>query len=358
MAKQTDMRYLTGIVFLLHFINGTCAATAKDTLNYKEIYSLALKRDVAQILHLLDTIQLDRPEDIDFKKQFELRFKYAADSTDYAAGIPENIKPLYKIFQQYWRESLLDKEKNLDQPLKDDLLRLFRLENEKNKFTDSAITAENIEHLYSAYIRSKGLNTTDYGKTGFLYDLIAWKSMTSKTYSISLINDTVDVKVNFIDDFISLGWLAYARMGKTSPGGWATKKELYCVMKGYDTTSEKFKASYLKHEGQHFADYQQFGELPPADLEYRAKLTELYYGKETLSALIQSFINGAKYDSTNSHPFANYCVIRDMSRSLFNKEFERNTDRWKKLPAATINRAAKKLFIGNTADLQKGLRLR
>ena len=40
--------------------------------------------------------------------------------------------------------------------------------------------------------------------------------------------------------------------------------------------------SYLAHESRHFEDYQLFPKLKSADLEYRAKLTELSMANETL----------------------------------------------------------------------------
>ena len=44
-----------------------------------------------------------------------------------------------------------------------------------------------------------------------------------------------------------------------------------------DRTSETFLVSYLKHEARHFADTLDFPNLSGADLEYRAKLTELAF---------------------------------------------------------------------------------
>ena len=52
---------------------------------------------------------------------------------------------------------------------------------------------------------------------------------------------------------------------------------LYCVEWAYAPDTENFEVSYLKHEAQHLADFQRFPGLPSAELEYRAKLTELAF---------------------------------------------------------------------------------
>jgi hypothetical protein len=93
-------------------------------------------------------------------------------------------------------------------------------------------------------------------------------------------------------------------------------------------------------------------------LEYRAKLLELYYAKGELFNLIQSFINGVKYDKSNAHPFANYCLIRNLSLLIFNKEFETDIKQLQSVPRNTIQQAAKKLYRDNTTDLKKNIFLK
>lgn len=67
--------------------------------------------------------------------------------------------------------------------------------------------------------------------------------------------------------------------------------------------------------------------------------------------LIGTFINNAKYDKTNAHPFSNYCVIHDMSKMIFNSEIEKDLAKWKQFSKDDINNAAKKLFLLNTESL-------
>jgi hypothetical protein len=45
-------------------------------------------------------------------------------------------------------------------------------------------------------------------------------------------------------------------------------------------------------------------------------------------------------------------VVRDLSRSLFNKEREEDMAAWKKLAKEEIHRASKALLLKNTEDLE------
>jgi hypothetical protein len=325
-----------------------------DTLNLKFIKSLTLQGDVSRVLSILDTIKLTNQKDIEFKDQFEKRFKYRSDKSGSLNSIPSDIRPLVAHYHEYWRRALLDTGKADHEAFKSRLLKFLKKENRKKTYTTMPVSMETFDSVYLAYIRSKGYYAVEFGKTGFLYDLILWKDTKSTSYQIELIDDTVAVPVHFIDSFVVLSWISYAVIGRSSPGGWATKDALYCVKNGYDTTSEKFHVNYLKHEGQHFSDYKRFPTLPSNDLEYRGKLLEMYYGKEDLFLILQSFIYAARYDKSNSHPFANYCLIRDLSQLIFKKDYEEDLNRWKSLPPETIQQTARMLYIKNTESLRKG----
>ena len=94
-----------------------------------------------------------------------------------------------------------------------------------------------------------------------IYDLFLWREQHERTYDIDLGDTRVNVKVVFMDDFLSHGWSSFATLGHARAGGWATREALFCKAEDYDVESESFKISYLRHEGRHFADYKQFPAL-------------------------------------------------------------------------------------------------
>ena len=108
----------------------------------------------------------------------------------------------------------------------------------------------------------------------------------------------------------------------------------------------------LAHEGQHLADYKSFPKLNPPDLEYRAKLAELSKAKEIIYSLIKSFKDKAKYDKKHPHQFAEYCLIRDLSKILFNQDFVSDMKRWESIPYEKINEASTELLKKNTKQLK------
>jgi hypothetical protein len=190
------------------------------------------------------------------------------------------------------------------------------------------------------------------GRTGNLFDIFIWKVQKDTIYNTSINSKNNQAHVIFLENIVTMGWEEYASLGKYYPAGWATEEALFCVRSAYDLKSEDFLISYIAHESRHFEDYKLFPKLKSSkDLEYRAKLVELSLAKSTLYELLEWFSNNAVKDSESGHPFANYCVIRDLSKALFNKEFEKDINAWRKLSLKTINNAASKQLEVNTKAL-------
>jgi hypothetical protein len=321
-------------------------------LPYQDIYALGLDANVRPILSLLD-VDVRRLSDQDktFKTNFELRFGGADDGSAYDEAKESEISDLLSIFRSYWRTALLDTSRSYDPEL---AMRIVPfLKQNYLPVRDIDIARDSIGFYTSQYVRSKGLFTTGtVGKTGRLYDLLVWRAQKDTTYTFSIHGETLETRVVFMQDFITLGWEEYATLGKYYPGGWTTTEALYCVASAYDLNSEAFNVRYLAHEGRHYADYKLFPKLTSADLEYRAKLTELSLAKSSIPSLIQFFINNANYDSDNGHSVANYCVIRDLSKALFNVDFERSKAKWTSVSTRKINKTALKLLTENTETLR------
>lgn len=322
-------------------------------LNYDQIYAYGVDANITPAIDLLQRSGSElSTKDQAFKERFLARF-VAGETPESDAEIQhEQIQELLRIFQSYWRKSMLDTTQNFDAYLASKVGPFLKKNYPPVK--DMTIERDSIGYILSRYVHSQGFYTTKkVGKTGRLVDLPIWRNQLDTVYTFDLHKEQIKVPVAMMKNFISLGWIQYATLGRHYPGGWATKDTLFCVRQAYDLNSENFQISYLAHEGKHLDDYRHFPALKSRDLEYRAKLTELSLADESLFGLISFFIHQSNKASKNPHQFANYCLIRDLSKQLFNKDFEDDPEQWQKMEKAKINRAALRLLKRNTRQLQK-----
>ena len=85
-------------------------------------------------------------------------------------------------------------------------------------------------------------------------------------------------------------------------------------------------------------------DLPAADLEYRAKLTELAFASDTLRSLLEDFTTRGAPIGGAPHAEANHRVTQDLYRELYGRPFAGDSDVWMTLNAARVNRAARRLL--------------
>nr|WP_299381905.1 hypothetical protein [Allomuricauda sp.] len=322
--------------------------TPLETIHYDKIYSHCLDGNVKAALPLLEVNMgsLDST-DLEFKNQFEKRFKWETDTSDYLKTKSSRIHDLHVIFRDYWREALLHPDENFERSMGQNAISFLTSNYDAAK--NLQISPNNLGQVLADYIREQGYHTTSQvGKTGNIYDLLVWNKQRDTTYTFKIQKEKLTVKVVFMQDFVTLGWEEYATLGKYYPGGWATEDVIYCVEDAYDLESENFRISYLAHEGRHFLDKQKFPELKSVDLEYRAKLSELSLAEESLFDLIAHFTSNANPESTNPHPLANYRVIHHLSILLFQNDFEENMSRWKAVSTKKLNKTAYSLFKRDT----------
>lgn len=161
------------------------------------------------------------------------------------------------------------------------------------------------------------------GDTGSWRGPYIWQSTQMQTFQVQLHDGIQPVTVQWMDGFIERSWLYFISAGETGAGGWVTggSGDLYCVRSAYpDLNSPAFTVSYLKHEARHLRD-RQYGDILPKDLEYRAKLTEIYYGAfaDGLAALIHQ-ADGA--DPAQSHPYASWRILADLSQHVLGRPYE------------------------------------
>lgn len=339
------------LVILLSIGTLTWAQTP-SSIDYTKIYAHCLDGNVKAALPLLDvpSNQLN-DKDRKFKEDFEERFLGKVDNSDYLKAEKSKIHELQLIFRDYWRQYLLDPNAKHERSLGMNTIRFL-----KTNFSDvkeKEITRDSLGYFLSQYIKGQGyLTTQSVNKTGGIYDLLVWKSQRDTTYAFSLKKEKIKTKVVFMNDFATLGWEEYATFGKYYPGGWTANGTIYCVEDAYDIDSEDFQISYLAHEGRHFLDNKIFPGLDSADLEYRAKLSELSLAETTLYEILENFITKANGDSKNPHPLANYHVVKSLSKAIFKVDFEKNIQIWQKIPRKKLNKIAYRLLKRNTKMLK------
>lgn len=184
-----------------------------------------------------------------------------------------------------------------------------------------------LQSAVNAYFKKKGYHVL-FGVTPPYPDLYLWSKETTRRESVELPEGSVKIDVCEMDGIVLGGWLDYLSMSKTGTGGWVTKKGCAYFKRKYDTASDEFQISLLKHEGQHFFDMKKHPKMRSVDLEYRAKLVELIYCKDM--KIFFSFLKGMADadDRTYPHPYAERKIIQALSRKIFGREPETCHDSW------------------------------
>ena len=219
--------------------------------------------------------------------------------------IPDNLNNILRLYQIYFRDVFycsIPEAEAADKLLTGlrELLNLPDAEEELlTKQLQSAFTAAGYHALF--------------GKTQGYYGPYIWRDTVPTVYCVELPGGTAEYTVNILKGFVFRGWMDYLTFGRYGTGGWASPDgTIHCVEQAYDFESEKFLVSLLKHEAQHTVDLQQFPEITPAELEYRAKLVELHYANDL--GLLQKFLSEAdESKASDSHAIAAARIQREFS---------------------------------------------
>ena len=273
------------------------------------------------------------------------------------------VNDISNVYRTYWRAQLLseDSETRTDTTLFNNLTEYLIAKQLTTLPTDSLIKIFKLdEHLIKITMKkifkNQGYKTRFWFKNGF-QNLLIWEEEITKNYTVILPKDTLEVKVKFMENFHLNGYSDYASFGKKTVGGWAIKKNatLYCNKYLYNTSSELFEISFLKHEAIHFKDLNDYPNLRNTDLEYRSKLIELMYcTKESIYDRVSQFIRSAdSTDKNHSHPYANQVLIKNLSELVFNTDYESDHNKWKEISVKKINNAAAILYKTNERILKK-----
>lgn len=327
------------------------AAMAEPTHRY---ISMALQGDLSNAASLFETEDAATEDEGTLARNFRDRFVLRKEARPPVSG-DAFVQRVVNAYEQYWTAALMG-----DVPLEEgeaELKRRLRsLLDEagvpggvRNGAASPAGRGGNgeddntLDRLTSA-IEARGLSVIN-GRTRPLLELMLWTDREAVPYDVTLTDTNVSVPVVFIGGFLVRGWAHFATFGAASTGGWATRDSLFCLRDDYDLDSERFRVSYLQHEGRHFADYGIFPELEQIDLEYRAKLTEFAFAEETCARLVRHFASSAEPNEAAPHSYANFAVIRDLSTALFGEAVSGGEDpRWSEVTPEQFHAAARRLL--------------
>jgi hypothetical protein len=324
-----------------------------------KIMNFAFNGNVQQVLIEIDSVEVFVNPIINYKYQ-GLKKKYIArfvDQTEIMENDFENkvIYGIANIYRDYWKIELLKLDaKKTDSLLYNHLTDYIVENNLTNIGRDSLRSSLRNDVELTRIIENEGFQCKFFFLNG-MQDLLIWKEERIEKEIVDLPTGSLEVSIVNVDHLLLTGYSGYASFDIKTTGGWAVKENpvIYCIGDGYDISSEKYLISYLKHESIHYLDLNKYPNLSSADLEYRAKLIELMYcSEESIYSRIAEFLNGASSkDKSYSHPYANYCIMRDFSKVIFNNDYEDAYAKWLQIDVEKLNQVATQLFESNEKKL-------
>ncbi|MBZ0267227.1 hypothetical protein K8I85_03665 [bacterium] len=309
--------------------------------------SQALQGDLSGAAALFASADPEQLDDGDRALAASFERRFVAGEEDGPLPDAPFTRDVVRAYHAYWRAGLLGEAEPdaAEASLRAELRRALVAHGMEPGATED----ETMERM------GEGLRGEGYyhlsGRTLPFLELMLWARQDTTSYHVELTDETRDVDVVFLRDFVVRCWSHWATFGHASTGGWAGEETLFCLGDEYDVESEHFRESYLRHETRHFADYARFPALEQIDLEYRAKLTELVYADSTLIRVVLHFARSAAPRREAPHAFANDAVIRAMSRAVFDEEFVTDEGKWRAVDPAVIHRAAAELLERSTREL-------
>ena len=219
--------------------------------------------------------------------------------------MPGSLNDILRLYQIYFRDAFycgLPEAEAADK-LRAGLRALLHMPD-----ADETLLTERLQAAFEA----EGYHAL-FGKTQGYCGPYIWRDTVPTVYRVELPDGAADYTVNILKGFVFRGWMDYLTFGRYGTGGWTSPDgTINCVEQAYDFASERFLVSLLKHEAQHAVDMKRFPEIAPAELEYRAKLVELYYSGDL--SLLQKFLSEAdESKATNAHAVAAARIKREFA---------------------------------------------
>jgi hypothetical protein len=175
---------------------------------------------------------------------------------------------------------------------------------------------QEIQDALSDHLQRLGIYVAT-GENAGIYELILYLSSEDKDFRVDLLDGTQhDVKVFFMHEIVSHGWVRYLTCGEAGTGGFSAPNGLYILADQYDELSENFLINFLSHETRHYADDLRYPGLSGGELEYRAKLTQLAQVNLTREKVLSLFISDQSDDAAIPHSWANKRVVASLRHRL------------------------------------------
>lgn len=356
--ETSAMKKLSGacVFFIATFmIDGTAVAMEKlREENLDPVYFLALDGNVKAAMEKLDSIEPKKLTQVELATRRKYLERFGADARPTHTIGPGLVDELTGIYRSYWDMVLLRKmnQREGNQYLFSKLVQIVRRLGGKA----GAFSEEEYDRI-GEFLTSKLQETGYFAKIGNVkphMNFMAWKKETTKPFEVDLGDgEREKVDVVLMRDFVSLGWAGYATFDKMHVGGWVGDHALYCVASSYDLESEDFKVSFLAHEARHFSDKRKFKSLSSADLEYRAKLNEIFLAEKSFEILLRKFSLEQRNNPENPHSYASFRLINGVSQKLGRRV---ELSELSALNKMRVQKAARELLFEDTQWLGSSVR--
>jgi len=341
------MRILLYACFVMHILAMEVQADAAASASARYI-AFAIQGNLQAAPPLFESLPANgAPTDRELAARFRERF---VDRTEAPAPSSGNalVDRVVATYRAYWRDTLMGSA--VDAAAEDRLLTSLMASLQDAGEAVGERAPPDAYALLAPALQRQGFHALA-SQAAPLQDLFVWRRQEVDTFEVALPDQVRRVQVAFLSDFASLGWKHYASLGLATTTGWVDGDTLYCVEWAYAPGTENFDVSYLKHETQHLADFERFPGLSSAELEYRAKLTELAFASNTLRRLLDDFSAKGAPNPDSPHAEANWRVVRAVYEALYGEEPVGDVS-WAAVDVGRVNRVARRLLAEDTARLE------
>jgi len=346
LLKESGIKVTLGLTLGL-FSQALSAAESPLLLRLQMSAMTGDLRPVELLADRLDESDLDALS-LALLRQFRARF--SENTEQYASSSDSTLANFtIAIYRDYWRRALTHSltADEAEQKLQSELHDLLR-----NEYP-AYLPGEDIFIQLQGALAANNLPSS-LGQTPPWRDLYIWTQQETRRYEVELTDVEERVDVTLIEQPLVQGWQHFASLDLTTTSGWATAQGLFCLCWSYDLNSEAFRLNWLKHETRHLVDFREFPGLSEAEMEYRAKLTELAFAGNQVSSLLRQFANSGLAGSPSAHSAANYRVSHEIYREIFQQDMPEYLDAWALLGPDRVAPAAVRLLERDTDRLKRG----